>query len=165
LKKDIAEKEIQAMLKLMSTLILLLFCCTLGYAAALEPPREGEPLPDILLPAIENAGLQRYLGVSGSGAFSVNDIPGEVLIIQIFSMYCPHCQADAPFVNELHNKIQESPQIRGKIKLLGIGVGNSIFEVDFFRNKYNVAFPLFADEKFVIHQQVAEVRTPILSRL
>lgn len=148
------------MVKLLSTLILLFFSCTFAFAAELAPPREGESLPEMLLPAIEDAGVQTYLGVSGSESFSVNDIQGEVLIVQIFSMYCPHCQADAPSVNELYKKIQNSSQIREKIRLLGIGAGNSELEVDIFRQKYKISFPLFADERFVIHKQVGEVRTP-----
>ena len=124
------------MVKLMSTLILLFFSVTSAFAVDVAPPKEGESLPEMLLPAIEDAGVQKYLGVSGGEPFSVNDIQGEVVIIQIFSMYCPHCQADAPFVNELYKKIQNSSQIREKIKLLGIGAGNSNLEVDIFRQKY-----------------------------
>ena len=148
------------MMKLLSTLILLFFSCTFAFAVDVAPPKEGESLPEMMLPAIEDAGVQKYLGVSGGESFSVNDIQGEVLIVQIFSMYCPHCQSDAPFVNELYKKIQNSSQIREKIKLLGIGAGNSNLEVDIFRQKYKVSFPLFEDERFVIHKQVGEVRTP-----
>ncbi|MBN1932280.1 MAG: redoxin domain-containing protein [Desulfobacterales bacterium] len=144
----------------MSSLVLLLLSYTFAFASALPPPKEGELLPEIVLPAPQDADGQRYLGVSGSQTFSVFDIQAEVVIIQIFSMYCPYCQADAPFVNELYHQIQKSPQIKDKIKLLGIGVGNSRFEVDFFRKKYDVAFPLFPDDKFVIHKQMGEVRTP-----
>ncbi len=146
--------------KLLFTLILMFFSCTFAFAADVAPPKEGDTLPELLLPGTEDAGVQKYLGVSGSEPFSVNDIQGDVAIIQIFSMYCPHCQADAPFVNELYKKIQNSPQIRGKIRLLGIGAGNSELEVDIFRQKYKVSFPLFEDERFVIHKQVGEVRTP-----
>jgi hypothetical protein len=63
-------------------------------------------------------------------------------------------------VNKLYRKLQEDKDLKDNIKLIGIGAANSPFEVDFFRKKYEVGFPLFPDEDRTVHEALGEVRTP-----
>jgi thiol-disulfide isomerase/thioredoxin len=108
--------------------------------------------PDVLskleLPVPENPVLKKDLGLSGQGNFTLPQIEAELLIVEMFSMYCPRCQAEAPTVNELRQAIMADPVLKDKVKLIGIGLGNSAFEVNVFRKKYKILFPLFPDRKY-----------------
>ena len=59
-----------------------------GYAFSDKPiPKTGETLPEIKLKMPEKAEHRTYLGLSGSGEFTIPDIKTQIVIIEIFSMY------------------------------------------------------------------------------
>lgn len=128
--------------------------------AATVPPSKGDRLPAISLPIPKNPEEKTYLGLSGSGSFQIPQIKATVVIIEIFSMYCPYCQKDAPGVNELYHLIENHQDYKNKIKLIGIGAGNSSYEVEIFKKTYGIPFPLFSDKDFNLHKAFGEVRTP-----
>jgi len=55
--------------------------------AASKPPATGETLPSFKLAVPENDQARSYLGLSGSGQFTVPQIDAQVVIIEIFNMY------------------------------------------------------------------------------
>jgi peroxiredoxin len=145
--------------------VCLLFVVILAFisgtvTAQSRPPQVGGVLPEIVLPVPAVPLHREYLGLNAGGTFTIPEIKADIVIIEIFSMYCPHCQREAPTVNDFYQKIQNDVALKDRVKIIGIGVGNSDFEVNFFRKTYNIPFPLFADADFVIHKQVGEVRTP-----
>ena len=150
-------KRTAILLILTTTLVVALALSTL---AANKPPQKGEVLPVMNLPMPKNPVEKGYLGLSGDGSFKIPQIKANVVIVEIFSMYCPYCQKDAPGINELYNLIENNSDLKNKIKLIGIGAGNSTYEVEIFKKTYTVPFPLFPDKDFTIHKACGEVRTP-----
>ena len=134
----------------------------LGFSALAEnkQPQKGGVLPVINLQVPRTPVDRNYLGLSGDGSFKIPQIKANVVIVEIFSMYCPYCQKDAPGVNQLHDLIQNDPDLKNRIKLIGIGAGNSSYEVEVFKKTYTIPFPLFPDRDFTFHKAIGEVRTP-----
>ena len=130
---------------------------TATLAGGLSP---GNPWAEIFLPTPAEAPLRQYLGLPDNEHFTVNQIAAEIVIVQVYSMYCPHCQREAPEVNKLYALITAQAGLHRRLRLIGVGIGNSEYEVDFYRETYGVKFPLFPDGKFKIHKQLGETRTP-----
>ena len=139
--------------------------CTLAFtpvfAGNASPPDRGGVLPEIRFPTPDEARAKRYLGISGDQAtFTIGQIKAKVVILEVLSMYCPRCQREAPRVNELYDAIQWNKDLEGAFKIIGIGAGNSSYEVNLFRKKYDIQFPLLPDEDYSIHDTLGELKTP-----
>ena len=117
------------------------------------------PFPVFELPIPQNDAQKNYLGISGSGKFKITQIKSPVIIIEVLCTDCPHCQNTAPKVNELYLAIQARPDLKEKIKIIGI-VDSNANEVDLFRARYQVPFPLFPDQDSVISQKLG-VKQPL----
>ena len=147
--------------------IILLWCVS---AKAQAPPNsplkispasdKKTPLPVFEIPIPQDDAQKNYLGISGSGKFKITQIKSPVIIIEVFSTYCPHCRDTAPLVNQLYLSIQARPDLKEKIKIIGIGVNNGNYEVDLFRTRYKVPFPLFPDQDSAISQKLGVTATP-----
>ncbi len=122
-------------------------------------PAPGSPLVDFTLPAAANTENAAYLGVPEGTPFTLSSIQADALLIEIFSMYCPYCQKEAPVVNELFDKLRAS-DMKDRLKMIGLGTGNSEFEVNKFREKFSVEMPLFPDGDYAIYNSIGTVGTP-----
>ncbi len=151
------------MKKIVAVLLFLALAFLTGETllqAETRVPQENTVLPDFQLPIPADPAHRQYLGLTGDGFFKINNIKAKAVIIEIFSMYCPYCQREAPNINALYQRLENDPKLAGKIKIIGIGAGNSPFEVDIFRKKYAVPFPLFPDNNYTVHKCLGETRTP-----
>jgi peroxiredoxin len=151
-------KKANATLSMIAVVASLLFFDIQAFG--FRTPQNGDALPDISIPVPPNEVEKNYLGIKGGKFFHIPQIKAEVVIMEIFSMYCPYCQREAPEVNRLYTLIENNPELRGKVKLIGLGAGNTRFEVEVFKKNYKVPFPLFADKDFRFHEAFGEVRTP-----
>ena len=131
----------------------------LSFAATPQPVKGGK-LPVISLPIPKNSVEKIYLGLSGDGFFKIQQIKAKAVVIKVFNLYCPICQSTASAMAELYHRIENNPDLKGKMKLIGIGAGNNLLEVEVFKQNHDIPFPIFPDEDFKIHKTLGEVRTP-----
>ena len=144
-----------------------LFVLLSGSALAMEatdnagshPLPVGAAMPDLLLRGELSPEHLTHLGLKGPAPRHLSEINAKTVILVAFSMYCPHCQREAPALNDL-NALIASRGLSEEVKLIGVGIGNSDFEVQVFRDKYATTFPLFSDPDFRINKELGEVGTP-----
>ena len=147
--------------KVLTTVIFIVsFFITITSIAATKS--DVELLPDITLTVPENKDYIRYLGLKGKPGteFKLGDIDADILVIELFSMYCPHCPKAAPTVNELYEKMEEIKRPDLKLVIIGIGASNTSLEVDTFRKGFKIVFPLFPDPDLHIYYALKGAGTP-----
>ena len=127
-----------------------------------ETKSDVELLPDVTLTVPENTALIEYMGLKGKPGtpFKINEIDADILMIELFSMYCPYCQKAAPAINELYEKMEQVKRPDLKLVIIGIGANNTDLEVDTFRHGFDIAFPLFSDPDLSIYKSLSGAGTP-----
>jgi hypothetical protein len=72
------------------------------------------------------------------------------------------CQRQAPILNDLYLSIEKDPKLKGKMKIIGIGSGNNLKEVETFKEEYKIPYPIFSDSKFDAHTAIGSPRAPFM---
>jgi peroxiredoxin len=144
---------------------LLTFCLGRGYipdagAKEIRLIKAGDQFAELPMPVPTDPQEQAYLGLQNADTFTLSQIRAELVLVEILSVYCYSCTRQAPAYNELYKLIEEDPKTRGRIKIIGIAAGNGKFEVDDFREKLKVAFPVIPDRNFAVHRAIGGSRTP-----
>ena len=146
-----------------SILCFLVSVCFSFYSLAFAAEsKDDSTLPELMLVVPENETHRTYLGLTKDAGeqFSMTDIDADILVVELFSMYCPFCQKEAPLVNELHHLMNEGENKGLKIKIIGLGASNSQFEVEHFASTYGVNFPLFPDKDMSMYKALGGEGTP-----
>lgn len=123
--------------------------------------------PDAQVEVVLPEAHKEYLGLADDAAsFRLSDIKAEFLLIEVYSLYCSPCQRDAPDMNALYDKVAEAG-LSDRLKFIGLAAGNTEREVEFWRDRFHVEFPLIPDEEYVLHQLLGGVGTPfyVLARV
>jgi peroxiredoxin len=97
----------------------------------------GTVAPDFTLP-----------GVDGK-TYSLSEEKGKVTVLEFLATWCPHCQADAPMMNQLAAKYNAKD-----VQVFGINATGkdhtgsglaAMSDLQWFKDTYSVTFPLLFD--------------------
>ena len=79
--------ELKKLAIFFAVLTILLVLAIHPVMALNKPPPTGGTLPPFELAVPQDAAEKSYLGLAGSGQFTVPQIKAEAVIIEVFSMY------------------------------------------------------------------------------
>lgn len=127
-------------------LALIFFLGTISIAAAEEAePKVGQVVPDVKFSGTITPEDSTYLGLAKQGPFSWKDVKAPYVLVEQFNDKCPHCIHQAPFMNQLFEKVQADPQLKSKLKFIGAGQGNEEMGMKMWKAFYKVPFALVPD--------------------
>jgi len=123
----------------------------------------GDFFPEISFPMTLNKSDQEYLGLPQkffglikADTFSLKEVKADLILVEYLNKYCFSCQLQAPIFNQVFSMVEKDPQLKGKVKFMGIGAGNNLREVESFRAEKKIAFPIVPDAKFLAYEAIGD---------
>lgn len=121
---------------------------------------KGKHVPKMTFKDTVSSETMTYLGLSQKKNFSPDDMRGSLFIIEIFSTYCFSCPRNVPILNDVYIAVEKDARTKGKIKIFGIAIGNTLREVESYKAEYKVLFPVLTDYDFAVHDALGNPRVP-----
>jgi peroxiredoxin len=127
-------------------LALVFFMGAISLAGAAEKePVVGQSVGAAKFKAPITEDGAKYLGLAKADAFTLADVKAPYVMVEQFNNTCPHCMAQAPVMNALFAKVQADPQLKDKLKFIGVGQGNDANAMKMWQAFHKVPFPLVPD--------------------
>jgi peroxiredoxin len=106
---------------------------------------------------VEYLGLpQKFFGLVKGDNFSLKDVKADLIVLEFLNKYCFSCQIQAPAMNQAFSMVQQDPQLKGRVKFIGVAAGNNEREAGSFREEKKVPFPIVPDPKFLAYEAVGD---------
>jgi hypothetical protein len=133
---------------------------TLEKARVITP---GDFFPEISFPMVQAKSdfdylglLRKFFGLVRGETFSLKDVRADLIILEFMNKYCFSCQLKAPVLSQVFFMVDKDPRLKGRIKFIGIGVGNNEKEVESFKAEKQIPFPLIPDPKFLVYENIGD---------
>ncbi len=125
----------------------------------------GQRFADLTFSGTLSAADRAYLGLTRPGPFTLKDIQARYVLLEIFSDSCPHCILSAPEVNRLFRLLEQNYRLRGSgqlagLKMLGVGFYGKPGQMEVWRIKHDVPFPLIPDPQAQVGRALDIPGTP-----
>ncbi len=140
-------------------LLLALLGSTVAHAQPTLPPAVGDTTPALVFSVPATPGDADALGVPGKAEFSLGDMGGELVLLEVIGVYCPQCTRQAPLFNNLYKRLGRK-KLLGKIKMFALAAGGTPMETAKLRQDGKYAYPVLADDGYALHKLLGEPKTP-----
>ncbi len=122
-------------------------------------PAEQSSTVNFTLPSPDSAQTQTYLGLNAIKPFKVSDIKARIAVIELMSARCPHCQANAPMMNDVYKRLQADSGL-ADVKVIAIAIADDKIGVETFKKQFKTPFPILLDKDREIARSMPGLGTP-----
>lgn len=151
---------LKRLIGLMAAVVVITTGYTSGAFGQTATPQKGANMPKMHLGGPSSPKDGKYLGVEPQKPFALSDIKASLIMVEIIGVYCPQCHKQRPHINRLFHRIQKDDALSKEVKFIGIAAGATPMEVAYLVKEAKIPYPILTDEKFDIHKQLGEPRTP-----
>jgi hypothetical protein len=107
----------------------------------------GDEFPSCQLVFLYDETDRAYLKIQGlQKSFALEEVGCEYLYIVIYNEQCLACVDEVKNFKTLYRKMNDSPYLSNRVKLLAIGAGSKKRNVISFKKENAIPYPLFGDE-------------------
>ncbi|MGC9194688.1 MAG: TlpA family protein disulfide reductase [Syntrophobacteraceae bacterium] len=138
---------------------LVLAAVFLPLVSALAGPVDEGTQFSYALPSPDSSKTQAYLGLKTMGPFKVSNVQAKVVVIELMSSTCPHCQAAAPNMNRLYKLMQTDPAM-AQVKFFAVALRDNEAGVDTFRKAFKSTYPILLDKDHSLTNSLKGLETP-----
>lgn len=92
------------------------------------PPKIGGLAPDFTLESLAGETV------------SLADFRGKKVMLNFFATWCPHCQAETPFMVQVYNEMQGQD-----FEIVAVSLGETRDRVEAYQKEYSVTYTLLMD--------------------
>jgi len=148
------------------TLILSFFGPSSIWSVPLKNPspvlRSGDLFPKISLLNSLSQTEKKYLGLGKKKTFSLDEIRADLIVVKYLNTNCIYCIKLLPTFNEIFQAVEQDTNLRGRIRFTAISAGDTSAEVEEFKKRYSIPYPIIPDPEFIAHKAVGDPRVPFI---
>jgi peroxiredoxin len=131
-----------------------------GGASRLEA---GDLFPRTSFAVLRAAKDRPYLGLPGDAAsFRLQDSSVPFLLVEVYNDLCTVCLKQMKIYGRVADRLARNPELKSRVRVVGIGMGETNRAAVRMRRKQNLPYPLFADPRRDLFTALGKPMLPAL---
>ena len=133
---------------------------SLTLAPAWAEVKEGAQLGNLQFPKLLEPNDAKYLGLSGTGPFTLSQVGAPYVVLEAFATSCPHCFHQAPIMNNVYNMVSQDAKLKDKVRFIAVAGGDNDTATTMWRKQLKIPFPVLADADLSLTKKLDIPGTP-----